>query len=123
MRSLETLPCQSQHLEIHQLEVPSCCPVSKNPRPGSMVMICYRPAGFVVDVLTFPAYIRGFQGGLKDEQGNLLIRDMEAMIARLALDCANVVGVAVSVWAKLVIAPKQDMYLLVRRKPGKTGGR
>lgn len=80
------------------------------------MLICYRPAGFVVDVLSLPAYIRGFIGGLRDEYGNLLIRDMEAMIDRIAVDCANAVGVVVNVCAQLILSPRQEMYLFIRRK-------
>ncbi len=118
MRSPETLPTVSDgRLEVHVLELPPCCPVSKNPRPGSTIMICYRPSGIVLEVGALYAYIHQYQGGLRDEAGTIIIRDMEGMVALIAQQCADAVGVAVSVSADLVIAPKQRMYLMVRKKP------
>ena len=118
MRLPETLPTNIDgRREVHVLELPPCCPVSKNPRPGSFIMICYRPQGIVLEVGALYAYIHQFRGGLRDETGEIVIRDMEGMIARIAQDCADAVDVPVSVCADLVIAPKQRMLLTVRCKP------
>lgn len=118
MRLPEVLPTVSDgRMEAHIIELPPCCPVSKNPRPGSIIIICYRPQGSVLEVGALYAYIHQYKGGLKDETGTLIIRDMEGMVGLIAEHCAQVVGVPVSVCAQLVIAPKQAMYLLVRSKP------
>lgn len=118
MRLPETLPTGTDgRRETHILELPPCCPVSKNPRPGSTIMIVYYPNGVVLEVGALYAYIHQFRGGLKDDTGEIVIRDMEGMVSRIAQDCADAVGVAVNVCADLVIAPKQRMYLVVRKKP------
>lgn len=117
MRLPATVMSQSRHLEAHTLNIPPCCPVSRNPRPGSTLTICYRPVGASLEVAALYAYIHQYRGGLKDEHGAILVRNMEEMIARVASDCAQATGVPVNVCANLVIAPRQAMYLLVRAKP------
>ena len=118
MRLPEALPTISDgRLEVHIMELPPCCPVSKNPRSGSMLTICYRPREKVLEVGALYAYIHQYKGGLRDVTGAIIIRDMEGMVSRIAQDCSQVLGVPVSVSAYLVIAPKQHMYLLVRKKP------
>jgi hypothetical protein len=118
MRLPETLPTSSDgRLESHVLELPPCCPVSKNPRPGSTLTICYRPCGTVLEVGALYAYIHQYKGGLRDALGAIVVRDMEGMVSLIAQHCADAVGVPVSVCAHLVIAPKQRMYVLVRKTP------
>lgn len=117
MRLPTTVTSQSGQLEAHTLAIPPCCPVSRNPRPGSTLTICYRPCGASLEVAALYAYIHQFDGGLKDESGTVIVRNMEEMIQRIATDCATATGVPVGVTANLVIAPRQAMYLLVRAKP------
>jgi hypothetical protein len=105
--------------ERHTMALSPCCPVSKNPRPGSFVAISYPNKGNVLDVGPLYAYIHQFVGGLHDEQGELIVRDMEGMIARIAQDCAQVLGVPVRVIAQLVIAPKQEMMVKATAHPKK----
>lgn len=100
-------------LESHTFDIPPCCPVSKNPRPGSMVTISYRPHGCSLEVGSLFAYIHAFRGGLRDEHDNLLVRDMEGMILRIAQDCEQALGVPVQVDANLSIAPRQHVCLSV----------
>lgn len=117
MRLPEVLPtAQDGRMEAHIIELPPCCPVSKNPRPGSTLTICYRPVGSVLEVGSLYAYIHQYKGGLRDETGTLVVRDMEGMISLIAAHCAQALRVPVSVCAQLVIAPKQAMYVLVRSK-------
>lgn len=117
MRLPTTVTSQSGQLEAHTLAIPPCCPVSRNPRPGSTITISYRPHGTSLEVAALYAYIDQFDGGLKDESGTVIVRNMEEMIQRIAIDCAAATGVPVGVTANLLIAPKQAMYLLVRAKP------
>lgn len=108
-----------QQLEQHTLEIPPCCPVSKNPRPGSTITIRYRPHGASLEVATLVAYIHSYRGGLYDVAGQLLVRDMEGMLVQIAQDCADVLGVAVRVSAQLVIVPRQQVSFVVRGYPSK----
>lgn len=117
MRLPEALPTVTDgRMETHILDVPPCCPVSKNPRPGSKLIIRYKPAGKVLEVGALYAYLHQYKGGLKDESGNLIVRDMEGMISLITQHCSEVLGVPVQVRANLVIAPKQFMRLLFESK-------
>jgi NADPH-dependent 7-cyano-7-deazaguanine reductase QueF len=98
-------------IETHTLPIPPCCPVSKNPRPGSTITISYTPIGKSLEIASLFAYIHVFRGGLYDEHGQLVIRDMEGMIQRIADDCASLLGVDVEVIADLHLLPRQHMKL------------
>jgi NADPH-dependent 7-cyano-7-deazaguanine reductase QueF len=118
MHELKSQPAQlSRMTEQHTLELPPCCPVSKNPRPGSQITITYKPQGKVLEVGSLFAYIHSFKGGLRDENGNLLVRDMEGMVQRIAQDCAICVGTKVKVVADLQMVPRQRMRLEIEVVP------
>lgn len=120
MITLRVLPNNTMRrrlLEQHILELPACCPISKNPRPGSKITISYRAKEMVLDITPLYAYIQQFVGGLYNATGELEVRDMEGMLLRIAHDCAQVVNVPVRVTAQLVILPKQEMRLVARGYP------
>lgn len=121
MIELLTQPNENQHIpkvEAHILSLPfGLCPVSKNPRPESTIKIVYRPQRFVLEIGRLYAYLHQYQGGLRDEAGNLIVRSMEGMIDRVALDCAQTLGVPVRVYADLVLAPRETMRLKARAYP------
>jgi|SRR5216110_396610 len=104
-------------LEQHILEIPPCCPKSKNPRPGSTITIQYRPRGNSLEVGSLIRYLHTFIGGKRDAADRLEVRDMEGMICRIAQDCALILDVPVRVTAQLVILPKQQMRLVARGYP------
>lgn len=106
---------QGDMQEEHTLDLPSCCPVSKNPRPGSKITISYVPAGKSLEIASLISYIHSFKNGRYDETGQLVIRDMEGMICKIAQDCAHVLDVPVVVKADLHLLPKQYMCLEVYR--------
>ncbi len=108
-----TLPSGVVLQECHTLALPPCCPVSKNPREGSTISISYEPVTCVLEVASLFAYIHQFVGGLRDGAGELVVRDMEGMIAKIAMDCSQVLGVSVEVQADLMLLPKQEMKLKV----------
>lgn len=113
MIELLTMPNENQHVpkvEMHILNLPSgLCPVSKNPQPASTIKIVYRPRRFVLEIARLYAYLHQYKGGLCDEAGNIVVRSMEGMIDRVALDCAQTLGVPVRVYADLVLAPRETM--------------
>jgi 7-cyano-7-deazaguanine reductase len=120
MAELETVPNATttcRILEQHILEIPPCCPKSKNPRPGSTITIQYRPRGYSLEIGSLIRYIHTFVGGKRDISGSLEVRDMEGMICRIAQDCACVLGVPVRVTAQLLLLPRQQMYLVARGYP------
>lgn len=118
MLEIRELPAVFCGIECHTLALPDgCCPVSKNPMCGSTISIVYKPHDVVLDVLSIPAYLRSYRGGLRDEQGSIIVRDMEGMIDRVAGDCCAVLRVPVRVYANLLLAPKQHMIVRARRYP------
>lgn len=101
-------------VESHKIDLPECCPISKNPRPGSTIEISYRPCEKSLEVKSLVGYIHSFKGGLHDEYGVLIVRDMESMLCRIAHDCATVLGVEVTLQAQLVILPRQGLEIVVK---------
>ena len=115
MRKLEAVPnaTNGSMLEQHILDIPVCCPVSKNPRSGSTITISYYPAGQSLEVASLIAFIHTFKGGLYDDAGQLIVRDMEGMIQHIAQECARVLAIPVTIEADLQILPRQRMKLKV----------
>lgn len=83
----------------HAVPIPECCPVSKNPRPGSTIRVSYLPRDIVVPVEALEERVRGYIGGFES------IRGMEEMIQDIARWCAEETGVRVRAVADLVIQP------------------
>lgn len=120
MTTLKTLPNNTtgrRMFEQHTLDIPPCCPVSKNPRPGSKIVISYRAKEQVLEVASLMAYIYRFVGGLHSASGDLVVRDMEGMLLKIAQDCANKLGVPVRVRAELVLLPRQKASVIARGYP------
>jgi NADPH-dependent 7-cyano-7-deazaguanine reductase QueF len=100
------------HIESeHILGLPACCPISKNPGPGSTIAIRYTPVDTFLEVASLKRYIDSYVGG----KG--AVRSMEGMIQAIAQDCSDVVRVEVEVLARLNIAPEQQMTLVCVAKP------
>lgn len=83
----------------HSVPVPECCPVSKNPKPGSTIRVSYLPRDIVVPVEALEERVRGYIGGFES------IRGMEEMIQDIARWCAEESGVRVRAVADLIIQP------------------
>lgn len=97
--------------QVHEIDLPPCCPRSGNPLPGSVVQIHYMPGRFHIEVASLLKYIHSFEGG-KGE-----VRSMEGMIQTIAQDCADAIRVNVTVVAELNIAPTQRMKLTCHAQP------
>lgn len=101
----------------HIADVPPCCPVSGNPRPGSTIAVRYRPAaGLVLPVEDLSAMVGQYVGGFG------AVRAQEEMIQSIAARCAALVKVSVRVRADLVITPPdggddQRMVVTCRATP------
>lgn len=100
-------------IEKHKIELPECCPISKNPRPGSNIEISYEPRGKSLEVGSLVKYIHSFKGGTYDEYGQLDIRDIESMLCKITQDCATVLETEVTLHAQLVILPRQGLDVVV----------
>lgn len=104
---LSTMPNYnlSDTFEIHRIDLPQMCPISKNPQPGSHIRILYKPKDKLLEVYSLKAYIDEFIGGHPTG-----VRDMEQTIQKIAKDCSETIGVKVSVYANLIL-DTQRLYL------------
>lgn len=98
--------------ERHVIPLPSCCPVSGNPQPGSKITISYHPKDKFLEVYSLKKYIDEYIGG--HDSG---IRDMEGMIQQIALDCATAIGGYVRVDANIKLQFGDEMQLVAKAKP------
>lgn len=88
-------------IQTHIVPLPSMCPHSHNPQPGSYIAVRYTPRDCYLEVYGLETYLQQYVGGwLRD---GALIRDMEQTIATIAADCAAALGVPVKVRARLVL--------------------
>jgi hypothetical protein len=102
----------------HQVQLEKYCPVSKNPLPGSTLTISYFSRGKVLDVIPLIIHVGKYVGGLRDEQGQLVIRDMETLIQRISDDCCEALGVMVKARADLILWPgDQKMFVHCWSRP------
>ncbi len=111
--NLKTQPNEARCLlttETHILEIPECCPMTKNPRPGSTLKITYQPADLILEVQSLFDYVKSFVGG----RGN--VRSMEGMIQEITKDCALALSVEVTVEADLILTPCQKMFLICKHQ-------
>lgn len=124
MRTLVTLPNNQSGQRLfmqHEVDIPPCCPVSRNPRPGSTLTIVYRATEQVLEVASLYAYIHQFVGGLRDGHEQFVVRDMEGMLLRVANDCAQALCVPVRVYARWNVVPKQHVSVIARGYPQERG--
>lgn len=89
----------NQDIIRHIVALPIMCPVSKNPQPGSTLLLQYTPQqGLVLDVDDLAdeilQYVHGHPSG---------VRDMETTIQRLCEFAASAVKVPVTALADLLI--------------------
>jgi hypothetical protein len=96
----------------NRLLLPRCCPVSKNPQPGSTLRLRYRARGRVLEVYSLKAYIESFVDGHADGT-----RNMEAMIQRIAQTCADALQTPVRACAELELVPYQHLRLTCMARP------
>lgn len=92
--------------QSHTVVLPSCCPVSGNPQPGSALTLSYYARATFLEVYSLRKYVESYIGGRGD------VRDMEGMIQTIAADCAAVIGVPVLAWADIVIQRGDRMAII-----------
>jgi hypothetical protein len=87
--------------ETHTVPLPPCCPVSNNPRPGSVLIIEYEPQTRVLEVYSLRNLVRQFQGGFPGIGKYPAERNMEGMIQLIGQMCADALAVQVKARAIL----------------------
>jgi hypothetical protein len=112
---LKTMPDERPEVDTwieNRVYLPRCCPVSKNPEPGSHLSLRYRVNGRVLEVFSLKAYIDSYVGGHADGT-----RNMETMIQKIAQECAAVLSVTVYARAFLLLRPGQEMRVSCTGRP------
>lgn len=108
----------TQGIVVHVVPLPSCCPVSGNPLPGSSITMAYLPKDRVFPVEWLEDMIREYVGGHHSRN----IRNMEEMIQDLAIRAVENVRVRIRVRADLLISPPQGgtvqrLHMTARASP------
>lgn len=84
-------------LQWHILPLPSCCPVSGNPQPGSVIVILYHANDKFLEVYSLRKLVDSYIGGKPG------VRDMEGMIQSVAQSCRDILAVPVTVGAFIIL--------------------
>lgn len=110
---LLTQPCLStvNTFEWHILPLPSMCPVSGNPQPGSTLFVLYKPQSAFLEVYSLHADVKEYIGGRPP------IRDMEGTIQQIAQDCADAIQTYVVVGAIIRLQRGDTMALMCSALP------
>jgi 7-cyano-7-deazaguanine reductase len=90
----------------HILELPECCPISHNPRPGSTISLSYKGKDTFLEVYSLRKFVDSYRGG-KDG-----VRSMEGMLQEITQACAQALGVEVRMEAMLHLEPQQRMRVI-----------
>lgn len=99
------------HVRIYQthiIDLPSCCPVSKNPQPGSTIKISYHAKAVFLEVYSLHEYVHSYINGRGD------VRSMEGMLQQIAHDCAKVLSVKVIAEALVILDCGDKMHITAR---------
>ena len=83
-------------VQRHIVKVPALCPATGNPQPGSTLTITYIPEARLLELYSLAEYVHSFIG-------HQTVRDIEYFAQTLAQDCADALGVPVSVRAHFVL--------------------
>ena len=87
----------------HSLRLPECCPISKNPKQGSVLFIEYFAEAFCLEVYSLKALVREFIGGFEGRDGYPPERNMEGMVCLIAKMCADALKQPVTYRASLIL--------------------
>lgn len=92
--------------QTHHIPLGSACPVSGNPKQGSVLEISYTPQQWHLEVYALRAFVDQFKGGLTYPNmapGEYAVRDQEHMIQYVVQACADAAGVQVVAKARLIL--------------------
>lgn len=92
----------SRRIEItHEIDLPPMCPVSANPREGSVLELRYKSREWVLEVYALAALPDLFAGGFEGIEGYAPDRNMEGAIKTMVQMCADAIGEPVQYQARL----------------------
>lgn len=95
-------PHNSYIKQQHTVIIPVLCPVSLNPVQGSKLIISYTADAYVLDILTLPGYVKSFYS-------SEVVRDLEQLVQRVAVDVAQLVKVTANVVGVFVLTDGQEL--------------
>lgn len=116
LRTQEITGPEMATYQSHEVLLPSCCPVSGNPKEGSRFRVSYIPAAQCLEVYSLKHVVADFQGGWKGRGRYPAERNMEGMIRTLAQMCADALDTKVRAEAILVL-DAGSMSVRVRAEP------
>jgi NADPH-dependent 7-cyano-7-deazaguanine reductase QueF len=94
----------------HLVNLPSMCPATGNPQPGSTLTVTYLPEGKLLELYSLTEYVHSFIG-------HPTVRDIEHFAQTLAQDCADALGVAVNVRTHFILNIDQIVKLRIKAMP------
>lgn len=97
-------------VQRHLVNLPSMCPATGNPQPGSTLTVAYRPKARLIELYSLTEYVHSFVG-------HPTVRDIEHFAQTLAQDCADALGVAVHVQTHFVLNIDQVVKLRIKAMP------
>ena len=97
-------------VQRHVVNVPPLCPATANPQAGSTLTVTYIPNAKLLELYALTAYVHSFVG-------HQTVRDIEHFAQTLAQDCANALGVPVSLRAHFVLHLNQVVQLIIKATP------
>jgi 7-cyano-7-deazaguanine reductase len=99
-----------QMVQRHLVNIPPLCPATGNPQPGSTLSVTYIPKSTLLELYSLSEYVHSFVG-------HETVRDIEYFAQTFAQDCADVLGVSVSVRANFVLDIEQVVKLRIKAVP------
>ena len=97
-------------VQRHIINVPALCPVTGNPQQGSTLTVTYLPETKLLELYSLTEYVHSFIG-------HKTVRDIEHFAQTFAQDCADALGVSVSVRAHFVLHLDQIIKLRIKATP------
>ncbi|MBP6115631.1 MAG: hypothetical protein KBC57_11060 [Neisseriaceae bacterium] len=110
---LKTINNPNPHMhseQTHIMTLPELCPASHNPGPGSTMSIRYQANDRFLELFSLEAYFKGYIG-------HPIVRDIEYLTQEVAKDCAQALGLSVTVTAHIYLAGLAQQQILTTTAP------
>jgi 7-cyano-7-deazaguanine reductase len=96
-------PPTQRHTQTHIVALPPLCPVSGNPKKGSVLSLTYQPIDEALEVYSLHRLLRRFEGGWPGTLHYPAARDLEGALRLIAQMCAHALAVPVTLHAAIVL--------------------
>jgi len=102
-------------MQEHIVELPVLCPYSKNPAPGSNLIISYKANACFLEVFSLFDYVRSFIS-------HPIVRDVELLTQTIARDCAMLLEVDSTVTGRYILNGLNQTVITRVVHPGRRPG-